>query len=102
MAKSITYYPNATANCTNCGSVYTFGSTVEKSSVEICASCHRFYTGENTFVDTAGRIDKFQARIAKVVVPVASIKTKGARKTRLSLADLLEGDEKELEEETQN
>jgi large subunit ribosomal protein L31 len=27
--------------------------------------CHPFYTGQQKFVDTAGRVDKFQQRMAK-------------------------------------
>lgn len=31
----------------------------------ISAFSHPFYTGQQTFVDTAGRVDKFQQRLAK-------------------------------------
>ena len=31
----------------------------------ISAMSHPFYTGQQTFVDTAGRVDKFQQRLAK-------------------------------------
>ncbi|MFL3667493.1 MAG: 50S ribosomal protein L31 [Verrucomicrobiota bacterium] len=31
----------------------------------ICNECHPFYTGQQKFVDTAGRVDKFQQRLAK-------------------------------------
>jgi large subunit ribosomal protein L31 len=33
--------------------------------VGICNVCHPFYTGQQKFVDTAGRVDKFQQRAAK-------------------------------------
>ena len=33
--------------------------------VGICNACHPFYTGQQKFVDTAGRVDKFQQRLAK-------------------------------------
>lgn len=33
-------------------------------NVEICANCHPFYTGKQKFVDTAGRIDRFQKKYA--------------------------------------
>ena len=66
MAKSvIDYYETATVTCSNCNSVYTLGLTVEKLEVEICGNCHPFYTGQETLIDTAGRIEKFQARLAK-------------------------------------
>jgi large subunit ribosomal protein L31 len=56
-----TYFPNATFTCA-CGAVYTMGSTKEKVSVEICANCHPFYTGNEKVIDTAGRVEKFKAR----------------------------------------
>ena len=31
-------------------------------NVEICAVCHPFYTGKQKFVDTAGRVEKFQRK----------------------------------------
>ena len=34
-------------------------------SLGISSSSHPFYTGKQTFVDTAGRVDKFQRRAAK-------------------------------------
>ena len=90
MAKSndITYYPNATAKCTNCGSVYTLGSTIEILSVEICGNCHPFYTGKAVLVDTAGRIDKFNTRLGKVQTATKTAKPK-ARKQVQSLSDLM-------------
>tara|TARA_B100002003_G_scaffold149870_1_gene138887 strand:+ start:7745 stop:7903 length:159 start_codon:yes stop_codon:yes gene_type:complete len=33
--------------------------------IGICNECHPFYTGQQKFVDTAGRVDKFQQRMAK-------------------------------------
>jgi large subunit ribosomal protein L31 len=89
MAKSVkyTYHPNATAKCANCKSEYILGMTVESLTVEICGNCHPFYTGQETLVDTAGRIEKFQARLAKVGTNAKSTKTK-ERKGKQSLADL--------------
>ncbi len=37
--------------------------------VDICAECHPFFTGAQTFVDTAGRVDKFRRRSAKSQAP---------------------------------
>ena len=96
MAKSNTkssFYPNATAKCTNCGSIYNYGSSIENLSIEICGNCHPFYTGKAVLVDTAGRIDKFQNRMTKVVTDVKVAKTK-TRKSVQSLSDLIKEDEK--------
>lgn len=37
----------------------------EEVSVEICSSCHPFYTGKQRFLDTAGRIDRFKKKYGK-------------------------------------
>ncbi|MBI4029379.1 MAG: 50S ribosomal protein L31 [Candidatus Blackburnbacteria bacterium] len=55
------YYPDAQVVCA-CGNKFTVGSTVPEIRVEICSSCHPFYTGQMKYVDTAGRVDKFRAR----------------------------------------
>lgn len=53
-----------------CGNKFTIGSTQEVIHVELCANCHPFYTGEQRFVDTASRIQKFQKKqdIAKTFI----------------------------------
>jgi large subunit ribosomal protein L31 len=56
-----TYYTNATVTCA-CGNVFTVGSTVEDLRIELCSTCHPFYTGKQNFVDTSGRIDRFVAK----------------------------------------
>lgn len=46
-----------------CGNKFQTKSTLSKElHIEICASCHPFYTGKQKVVDTAGRVGKFQAR----------------------------------------
>jgi hypothetical protein len=35
---------------------------VPEINVEICSNCHPFYTGKQKLLDTAGRVDKFNAR----------------------------------------
>lgn len=42
-----------------CGNSFTTISTLDSINVEICSMCHPFYTGQQKFVDTEGRIDKF-------------------------------------------
>jgi len=64
MKKNIhpTYHANATITCA-CGAVFTVGSIDQDIHVEICSACHPFYTGKSKLVDTAGRVDKFKARM---------------------------------------
>lgn len=54
-------YVECTVTC-GCGSVFTTHSTQPTINVEICSACHPFYTGQQKFVDTAGRIEKFRRR----------------------------------------
>ncbi|MBX3372615.1 MAG: 50S ribosomal protein L31 [Phycisphaeraceae bacterium] len=44
--------------------VMTVGATVPEMSVEIWSGSHPFFTGKSSFVDTAGRVDKFQRKFA--------------------------------------
>ena len=30
--------------------------------MEICSSCHPFFTGKQKLIDTAGRVDKFERK----------------------------------------
>jgi large subunit ribosomal protein L31 len=64
-----TYFEDAQVICA-CGNVMTLGSTKQKIQVELCSNCHPFYTGEQKFVDSASRIQKFQKKqdIAKQYV----------------------------------
>ncbi len=55
------YFDNAQVICV-CGNKFTTGSTREVIHVELCYNCHPFYTGEQRFVDTASRIQKFTTR----------------------------------------
>ncbi len=55
------YYDNCVVTC-GCGNTFTTGSTREKITVEICSACHPFFTGAQKFVDTAGRVEKFQKK----------------------------------------
>lgn len=58
------YFKEATVRCA-CGNTFKVGSTLEKIEVEICHQCHPFYTGQEKIIDTAGRVEKFQKRLAK-------------------------------------
>lgn len=49
-----------------CGASYRTRSTRSNIKIGICASCHPFFTGEQKFVDTAGRVEKFARRYGSV------------------------------------
>ena len=52
-----------------CGNVIETRSTIkEMIQVEICSSCHPFFTGQQKIMDTAGRIDRFKKKFGDKVV----------------------------------
>ncbi|MEK6531955.1 MAG: 50S ribosomal protein L31 [Deltaproteobacteria bacterium] len=54
-------YEDAKIHCI-CGNVVMTRSTKKDISVEICSSCHPFYTGAHKLIDTAGKIEKFNTK----------------------------------------
>lgn len=51
-------YVDCTVTC-GCGNSFKTRSTKPELKVEICANCHPFFTGQQKFVDAAGRVEKF-------------------------------------------
>lgn len=45
-----------------CGNVIETRSTVKDLHIEICSSCHPFFTGKEKLVDTAGRVERFNKK----------------------------------------
>jgi large subunit ribosomal protein L31 len=56
-------YNPITVTCA-CGATIETRSTREAFSVDICSSCHPFYTGKQKLVDTAGRVERFRKKYA--------------------------------------
>ena len=54
-------YEECSVTC-GCGNKFTTRSTRKTISVEICSACHPFFTGKMKFVDTTGRVEKFQRK----------------------------------------
>ncbi|MBT9567498.1 MAG: 50S ribosomal protein L31 [Thiobacillus sp.] len=56
-------YKEVAVTC-SCGETFKTRSTLGKDAlhVEVCSSCHPFYTGKQKIVDTAGRVEKFRQR----------------------------------------
>ena len=57
-------YVNAHVRCT-CGNEFTTRSTNPEIKVEICSNCHPFYTGRQKLVDSGGRVERFQRKLAR-------------------------------------
>lgn len=51
-------YTECTVTC-GCGNTFKTRSTKPELKVEICSNCHPFFTGQERFLDTAGRVEKF-------------------------------------------
>ncbi len=50
--------------CT-CDHSFMTRSTHKEIRSTLCSSCHPFFTGQQRFVDTAGRIEKFKKKYAQ-------------------------------------
>lgn len=74
-----TYYSDAQVVCA-CGNVFTTGSTKQQIRVELCSKCHPFYTGQQKFVDTVGKIEKFAAQQKTAAAKQAVVKQKRQQK----------------------
>lgn len=90
-------YFQATITCA-CGNVITTGSIKESISVELCSACHPFYTGEQKIIDTARRVEKFEARAAKQAEDAATgHAAKLAKKARRAKARQEKREKEEME-----
>ena len=74
-------YVEAEVRCA-CGNSFKTRSTRPVIIVGICNACHPFYTGQQKFVDTAGRVDKFQQRMAKTKAAQDAMAAAGASKKK--------------------
>ena len=55
-------YKAITVTC-SCGNTFATGSTLGHDlQIEVCSSCHPFYTGKQKIVDTGGRVDRFRKK----------------------------------------
>ena len=92
------WYVDAVVSCA-CGNKFTVGATKPEIKVEICANCHPFFTGQMMYVDTLGRVERFQqkqkASVATSVILAEKKKKKAEREQQLrtpkSLKDMLMG-----------
>ncbi len=64
---------NETKAVCQCGVEYTILSVAETMRLDICAACHPFYTGQQRFVDTEGRIERFKNKFGTAA---AALKTR--------------------------
>ncbi|MBL8149696.1 MAG: 50S ribosomal protein L31 [Blastocatellia bacterium] len=58
-----TYY-DAVVTC-SCGEQFSTRSTKKEIRLEICSSCHPFFTGKQKLIDTAGRVERFNKKYSR-------------------------------------
>jgi len=65
----------------SCGNKFVTRSTMKEIQVEVCSACHPFYTGKKKTIDSTGRVDLFNRRVA------AKKDTTKIKKTRVKKND---------------
>lgn len=87
------YFDDAKVTCV-CGNTFTTGATMPEIRVEVCAKCHPFFTGEMKFVDTLGKVEKFQQAQQKAATIKAHkqevVKAREERRRPTSLKEMLD------------
>lgn len=63
-----------------CGTIIQTASTQESINVEICSKCHPFFTGKQKFLDTEGRIERFNKKYEKMKTAAGAASAAGAKK----------------------
>lgn len=55
-------YNQCTVTCVSCGNVFETGSILKEIKVDTCSNCHPYYTGKQRFVQSDGRVDRFNRK----------------------------------------
>ena len=80
-------YDVSTIQCA-CGNVIETRSVMPRMQVDICSTCHPFYTGKQKILDTAGRIDRFKKKFQdRVAVTQKSTKATPKMPVKLKFSD---------------
>lgn len=72
-------HTNTKVTCA-CGNSFETMSTLEEITVDLCNMCHPFYTGQQKYVDTEGRIEKFEKK--RKIASEAPIREKKSKKAK--------------------
>jgi len=84
------YFDDCKITCA-CGNSFTTGATVPEIKIDVCSKCHPFFTGEMKFVDTLGRVEKFQKKQEKAKeIKAQTVKKMEERKERVRPSSLRE------------
>jgi large subunit ribosomal protein L31 len=64
-------YRQSVVTCV-CGNTFVTRSTAGDLKLEICSSCHPFFTGRQKLVDTAGRVERYRKKYASKTSPASA------------------------------
>ena len=89
-------YVECTVRC-SCGNTFVTRSTKSELKVDICSACHPFYTGQQKFVDTGGRVQRFADKFgsAKELVAQREAAAKAAKAAANAQAEAKKAAERE-------
>ena len=89
-------YVDCTVKC-SCGNTFQTRSTKPELKIDICNVCHPFYTGQQRFVDTGGRVQRFADKFgaAKETVAEREAAKKAARAAAIAEAEAKKKAERE-------
>ncbi len=89
-------YVECTVRC-SCGNTFTTRSTKSELKVDICNACHPFFTGQQKFIDTGGRVQRFADKFgsAKDIVAEREAAKKAARAAKIAEAEAAKKAERE-------
>ena len=81
-------YMECTVTC-SCGNTFKTRSTKPEIRIEICNECHPFYTGQQKFVDTGGRVQRFADKFgsANDLVAAREAERKAKRAAQVAAAE---------------
>ena len=88
-------YMECTVRCT-CGNTFTTRSTKPELKVDICNECHPFFTGQQKFIDTGGRLQRFADKFgsAKETVAAREAEKKAKRAAEVEAAEAKKAEER--------
>lgn len=81
------FFADVTVTCTGCGASFIAGSTKKSISVHVCSKCHPFYTGEQRFIDTKGKVEKFKKKMEQAKEHKIRVEEKKAKKENKGLKE---------------
>ena len=78
-------YYEVEARCA-CGATWKTHSTKQDLHLEICSSCHPFYTGRQKILDTEGRVERFTKKFGAQTSEARKQAAKAAKKPKEATA----------------